>query len=197
MVFFIGSSFTVMSSILFTLYYLAKCPDVQEKAYNEVYTELGQNTAYKYFNNLEYLKLVIREVQRITNAGTLVVRSAEKDMEIAGHSISAGTRIIIPLNVINHDLRIYTDPSKFNPETERFSEENKPRMPHIPNITFGFGKRMCPGMHMAKVELLVGIAVILRSLKLELRPGHPNVSRFYAVSVLPDSEIVVQVTPRQ
>ena len=184
-----------MNSILFTLYYLARYPDVQEKAYNEVYTELGQNTAYKYFNNLEYLKLVIREVQRITNAGTLVVRSTEKDMVIAGHSISAGTRVIIPLNVINHDPRIYTDPSGFN--SERFSDENKPRMPHIPNITFGFGKRMCPGMHMAKVELLVGIAVILRRMKLELRPGHPNVSRFYAVSVLPDSEIVVQVTPRQ
>ena len=31
LVFFIGSSFTVMNSILFTLYYLARYPDVQEK----------------------------------------------------------------------------------------------------------------------------------------------------------------------
>ena len=196
LLFFIGSFHNVINSIYFTLYYLAKHPDIQERVYSEIREHLGADYRNDFadFNKLQYLTQVIKEAQRITNMGILVLRTMAKDMEIDGHLVKEGTRVIIPFKMINSDPKIFTNPDEFNPD--RFSEEERPKIPNMSNFTFGFGRRICPGIHITKVELLVGVAVILRSLKLELLPGHADVGPEYSVTVNPDKDIVLKATPR-
>jgi cytochrome P450 family 4 len=60
---------TTASGIAFTLYNIAKYPDVQQKAFSEIRTVLGDNVTrpvdMKDLNELSYLELVIKETLRL------------------------------------------------------------------------------------------------------------------------------------
>ena len=46
-----------------------------------------------------------------------------------------------------HDPSVYRDPTVFDPE--RFNAELNPLPPDPLDWAFGFGKRICPGAHLA------------------------------------------------
>lgn len=54
------------------------------------------------------------------------------------------------------DPEIFPDGESFKPE--RFLETNDPRLINYKFGCFGFGRRMCPGMHVALQGLFIGIA---------------------------------------
>ena len=62
-----------------------------------------------------------------------------------------------------HDPKVYTSPDEFNPD--RFIATcSKPaeRDPH--DIVFGFGRRTCPGRHVADASVFLSVASILATL---------------------------------
>ena len=62
-----------------------------------------------------------------------------------------------------HDPKVYTSPDEFNPD--RFiATASKPaeRDPH--DIVFGFGRRTCPGRHVADASVFLSVASILATL---------------------------------
>lgn len=66
-----------------------------------------------------------------------------------------------------HDERIYSDPSKFQPE--RFLTQEGKLNPDVPDPTpaFGFGRRVCPGMYMAADSVWIACAMILWAFDME------------------------------
>ena len=64
-----------------------------------------------------------------------------------------------------HDPKVYPDPDTFNPD--RFiAADGKParRDPH--EIVFGFGRRACPGKHVADATLFISVSSILATLQI-------------------------------
>lgn len=57
--------------------------------------------------------------------------------------IEKGTPVLIPLAGIHYDERYYPDPQKYDPE--RFSDENKDKIPQFAYMPFGAGPRVCIG----------------------------------------------------
>ena len=57
-----------------------------------------------------------------------------------------------------HDPVMFPDPDKFDPK--RFLDAKDPRLVDF-DLPFGFGRRVCPGMHLARNSLFIEIARIL------------------------------------
>lgn len=57
--------------------------------------------------------------------------------------IEKGTRVLIPAYGLHHDPDYFPDPDKFDPD--RFSEENKGKIPSYAYLPFGDGPRNCIG----------------------------------------------------
>ncbi|CAE6486506.1 unnamed protein product [Rhizoctonia solani] len=127
------------------------------KAQAEVDKVIGQDRLPEMSDreSLPYVECVLREVLRwqpVTPTG--VPHACTEDDEYRGYSIPKGAIVIGNLWAINYDESVYHKPEQFNPD--RFLDPQVPKPP-----AFGFGRRSCPGMHLAESTLFITIATML------------------------------------
>lgn len=108
------------------------------------------------------LPRAIEETVRWEPPVTMVNRVATKDTEIGGCPVSAGTSIHLVTASANRDESHFEG-------GDRFDLDRDSRQPHL---GFGWGRHLCLGMHLARLELRVGIEAILDRLpNLRLDPS--------------------------
>ena len=83
--------FQTSNSLCFTLYLLAKHPEVQERLAEEVRQVLGSRTpTYDDFERMPYMRAVLKESLRMFPVVTMNVRVLENDLEVNGYHIRKG-----------------------------------------------------------------------------------------------------------
>lgn len=70
---------------------------------------------------------------------------------------------------MTHDPEVYPNPDKFDPD--RFGGQDS-EMSKVYDIVFGFGRRVCPGLHFAQGTLFAVVATALATC--EVLPGVDN-----------------------
>jgi cytochrome P450 len=106
---------------------------------------------------------VIEETLRWETSVTMVSRVSAKDTEIAGCPVKAGSPIGVLTGSANHDPDRFEDPTKWR--------LGRPVQHHV---AFGTGPHQCLGMHLARLELRVGLDRILDRLpNLRIDPDQP------------------------
>jgi len=60
------------------------------------------------------------------------------------------------------DDSVYADPLKFNPD--RYLPQPAGNKEPYPGVVFGWGRRICPGRHLADTSLWIAIASVLATL---------------------------------
>ncbi|KAJ7032278.1 cytochrome P450 [Mycena alexandri] len=154
---------TVLST--FVLAMLAN-PEAQKKAQAEIDSVTGQ-TRLPDFNDqdaLPYVSALVKEVLRWRPATPIgVPHFLPVEDEYRGFRIPANSIVIGNAWAILQDEAMYPDPLAFKPE--RFLLDGKPN-PHVrePQAVFGFGRRICPGRHMAAESVWMSVASILAAL---------------------------------
>ncbi|PSN29879.1 Cytochrome P450 6j1, partial [Blattella germanica] len=139
----------VMSSVRFsfTLYELALNPDIQKRVRDEVKEVLDKNNnevTYDVVQEMKYLDMVLCETMRRHPSIPTVDRRCREDWSHpSGVKLRAGTPVYIPIYALHHDPLYFPNPEKFDPE--RFTDENKQKIPHFAYMPFGEGPRSCPG----------------------------------------------------
>ena len=93
---------------------------------------------------------VIEETLRWETSVTMVSRIAVKDTEVSGCPIHAGSPVGVLTGSANRDEDRWDDASEW--------KLGRPAQHHI---AFGTGPHQCLGMHLARLELRVGLDVIL------------------------------------
>ena len=105
-------------------------------------------------------------------------RSVVSDMEFHGANMRAGDMVLLPLNLADRDETAFADALKVD-----FTREN------LRHLSFGSGAHLCPGMHLARIELNVFLEEWLKIIPdFELDAGSPPVTRggiILAVESLP------------
>ena len=79
-------------------------------------------------------------------------RVATEDIEIGGQTIKAGEGIIIDLSPANWDAAAFPDPERLDlrrPDADK-------------NLAFGYGRHQCVGQQLARAELQIVFATLLR-----------------------------------
>ena len=99
------------------------------------------------------LPAVIEETLRWETSVTQVSRVATADTEIAGCPVEAGAPVSVITGSANHDEDRYEAPEDWRID--------RPPQNHV---AFGTGQHQCLGMHLARLELRVGLDEILTRL---------------------------------
>ncbi|KAJ7448564.1 cytochrome P450 [Mycena latifolia] len=165
-------------------------PEAQLKAQAEIdsVVQKGHLPDFDDEASLPYVSAVVKEVLRwrpVTPIG--VPHFLPVEDEYRGYRIPAGSIIIanawailhdeaIPPNALNffsealHVQRMYPDPYTFNPE--RFLLNGKPN-PAVksPDAAFGYGRRVCPGRHLATSSVWITVASILATFNITKAVG--------------------------
>lgn len=133
---------------------LADNPQVQKKLFEEclaVKKELnGSKLDYDIVNKMKYMDMVVQETMRKWALASVTDRVCSEDYTLTDEhdnkifDFKKGDRIWLPLIGLMSDERHFPNPQQYDPE--RFSEENKDKIPPFAYIPFGVGPRNCIGM---------------------------------------------------
>ncbi|KAJ3568360.1 hypothetical protein NP233_g5767 [Leucocoprinus birnbaumii] len=140
-------------------------PDVQRKAQEEVDSVVGDRLPeFADMPQLLYLSAVIKEALRWNPATPLGVPHMTSDQDVyMGYYIPKNCTVIANAYSMLHDEDFYSDADEFKPE--RFITNDGHLRQDIPDpelvATFGFGRRVCPGSHVARSMLYITAATIL------------------------------------
>jgi cytochrome P450 len=114
----------------------------------------------------EYLTAVVNETLRVRPVVPIVVRMLQRELEVGGYRLPAGTRVVPSIFLVNRSARVYEDPREFRPE--RFLEAAPETFSWIP---FGGGIRRCIGASFALLEMKVMLRTMLGELQPRLADG--------------------------
>lgn len=191
MILFAAGHETTANALSFTLFLLAKHPEVQEKLYREV-REIVSADEYiiDQFKNLSYTKSVIEESMRIYPPAYFIDREAIEDDQIDLVELGKGSLVLMSVFELHRHSDFWIDPEKFSPE--RF-EENSTKDYASYYYPFGAGPRMCIGNNFAMYEMMITIAKIIA--KYKLSTPLENVGINPLISLKPE-EVPVRFTIR-
>ncbi|KDQ52240.1 hypothetical protein JAAARDRAFT_40360 [Jaapia argillacea MUCL 33604] len=163
-----GGADTSVSTIHSFFLAMVLYPEVQKKAQAEIDRVVGNDRLPTYSDreNLPYVEAIISEVLRWKPVAPLgLPHRVMKDDVHAGYHIPKDSIIIANIWQFLHDPRSYHDPEEFNPErflpTGTRAPEPDPR-----TVCFGFGRRTCPGIHLAEASVYLFCARALATLNI-------------------------------
>ncbi|KAH6838124.1 hypothetical protein C2S53_001215 [Perilla frutescens var. hirtella] len=138
-------------------------PRVLKRAQDEVREvfDSKKNVNESYFDELKYLKLVIKEtLRRHPPAPLLLPRESRERCEINGFEIPAGTRVLVNVWAMGRDPEYWEDPESFKPErfVEKAVDFKGNSYEYIP---FGAGRKMCPGITFGLANVEMPLAMFL------------------------------------
>ncbi|XP_071610663.1 cytochrome P450 1A4-like [Heliangelus exortis] len=171
-----GAGFdTVSTALSWGLMYAALYPDIQKKIQEELDQTIGQERRPRLSDrgSLPYLEAFILETFRHSSFLPFTIpHSTTKDTVLNGYYIPKGTCVFVNQWQVNHDEKLWKDPSAFNPE--RFlnaarTEISKAESEKV--LVFGLGKRRCVGETIGRWEVFLFLASVLQQLEFSLHPG--------------------------
>ncbi|CAF1093630.1 unnamed protein product [Adineta steineri] len=166
LVFLLAGYETTSTLMSFFFYVMVTEPEIQEKVYQEIQQEIGDNEIKPdNINQLHYLDMVVNETLRMYPPVIRFDRVASNDYKLGDYQILKGFIISVPVYPIHHDPIVWPDPEKFIPE--RFSSTEKAKRHPMAYLPFGDGPRNCIGMRFALLEAKIAIVKALRVVEIQ------------------------------
>ncbi|KAJ4830071.1 hypothetical protein Tsubulata_809278 [Turnera subulata] len=146
----VGATDTTTVTVTWGLALLLNNATTLRKGQEELDAQVGRERLVNEsdIDNLPYFQSTVKEILRLYPAGALASREFTAGCTVGGYDISPGTRLLVNLNKIQRDPRIWSDPLEFKPE--RFLTTHKEfdvKGQNFELIPFGAGRRICPGMN--------------------------------------------------
>ncbi|EIM88804.1 cytochrome P450 [Stereum hirsutum FP-91666 SS1] len=154
---FYGAGADTSVSVIYS-YFLATTlyPEVEKKAHAEIDSVIGRDRlpGYEDRASLPYVNAICKELLRWLPIVPLAVpHRATRDIIFDDYSIPEGSLVMANCWKFLHDPDVYRDPFTFNPD--RFMGPEPEQDPA--DFCFGFGRRVCPGTHLADASIYIAI----------------------------------------
>ncbi|NXX74084.1 CP1A4 protein, partial [Urocolius indicus] len=171
-----GAGFdTVTTALSWSCMYAALHPDIQKKIQEELDQTIGWERRPRLSDRgaLPYTEAFILEVFRHYSFLPFTIpHSTTKTTVLNGYYIPKDTCVFINQWQVNHDEKLWKDPSAFKPE--RFLSATGTEISRTESdkvMSFGLGKRRCIGESIGRWEVFLFLASILQQLEISLQPG--------------------------
>ncbi|KAH7320412.1 cytochrome P450 [Rhizoctonia solani] len=148
---FAAGSNTSVSALRTFILAMAMHPDIQAKAQAEIDSVIGTRLPeLADQDSLPYVQCIVKEAMRWKITLPLALPHAcTQDDTYKGYHIPKGAIV-----ALSNNPDTYPDPERFNPD--RFLDPSVPEAP-----SFGFGRRICPGLHHAEAVIFITAAGLL------------------------------------
>ena len=172
--FYLAGHETTAKALTWTLYLLARSPEWTTELEREIERVTGGAAIRaEHVDKLVNVQQVLKESMRLYPPVPMMSRQAVADAHIDGHSIRAGTSILMPIYAIHRHARRWHRPDEFDPA--RFSPDKESAIPRYQYMPFGAGPRVCIGMPFAMIEATVMLATFVRRARFALaRAAEPT-----------------------
>ncbi|GBC24074.2 cytochrome P450 [Rhizophagus irregularis DAOM 181602=DAOM 197198] len=166
---------TTTTALSVSLYFLAKYPEMQEKARAEVIRILGNEPiipSLDQLKELKYVNAIIKETLR-THPPTpiLTVRRLKKPIKVGSYILPINSTCMINTWKIHRDPKYWENPNQYNPERFLSSDEKRDKFAWIP---FSAGPRNCVGQNLTLLQQRVVLSMFLLRYKWVLPENNVN-----------------------
>lgn len=206
-----AGSDTTSSTIYAFVQAMLLFPEVQAKAKAEIERVVGGDRLPTMDDekDLQYIRGIMKESLRWMPTTILgaVPHGVTKDDTYMGYTIPAGAGVLHNVYTINMDEKRFPNPRQFYPE--RYAEDFQslgesaanPDASKRDQFTFGAGRRICPGIHVAERSLFLAISRILWGFDIKPKKDAqgkdilPDPERYTQGFVCMPEEFVVDIKP--
>lgn len=208
----VGSETTssMMQSIIKVL---AMHPEAQKKAQEELDRVVGPSRlpTWEDSSSLPYIRALIKELHRFAPLLYIGVPHASTE-EISYKGLTIPKTILLPnAFALSRDPERYADPDAFAPERflgddlDAFTSAKQGDFLKRDHINYGWGRRLCQGIHLAENSLYMQVSRVLWAFDIATIPGEPPLNihekdggfikkpKAFRVSITPRSDEAVQV----
>ncbi|XP_022097114.1 cytochrome P450 4F4-like isoform X2 [Acanthaster planci] len=166
---------TTASGLTWMLYAMATHPEHQRKVQEEIDEVMSgresEDVGWDDLGKLKYMVQCLKESMRMYPPVPFIMRVLERDVEIDGKILPAGTNLDMAIYCLHHNPQVWTDHMTFDPD--RFSPDNIQKIDPFSYLPFAAGPRNCIGQNFALNEEKVILVRLLRRYTIQLDPSHP------------------------
>nr|XP_034307414.1 probable cytochrome P450 CYP44 [Crassostrea gigas] len=186
---------STVPTLIFAMYCLAKNPEVQQKAYEEIQEVLKDDEPItgEHITRMPYLKACVKESQRIMPIGLEKKRILKKDLILGGYFVPEGTTVELAPYVHYKSPEYFVEPDRFLPERWLRDGSALNIHPYV-LIPFGHGPRMCAGRRFAEQELYVMLSKMVKNFSLEYSS---DLDMKFQMLMIPDKPVTFTFKDRQ
>ncbi|XP_066367494.1 cytochrome P450 90D2-like [Miscanthus floridulus] len=167
--FMIPAEDSVPVLITLAVKYLSECPLALQQLEEENMElkrqkpDTGETLEWTDYMSLTFTQHVITETLRMGNIINGIMRKAVRDVEVRGHLIPKGWRVLVYFRAVHLDAAVHDDPHAFNPW--RWKERADVVMSSSGFTPFGGGQRLCPGLDLARLEASIFLHHLVTSFR--------------------------------
>lgn len=189
---------TTAHTLAWTMQFLAEDMGLQDRLYAEAVTTLGPDRVCASHEGLQALGLfesTALEATRFKPIIPLMFMEAATDVELGDIAVPEGTGVFFLLRPSMLDERRFGCPHRF--VAERFTSGHGDVEPHDGRAyaQFGAGPRVCPGRHLANVELRLVLSMLARNFRMRLACAPGAIEEVAGFTMMP-SAMPVLLEPR-
>ncbi|KDR68804.1 hypothetical protein GALMADRAFT_231128 [Galerina marginata CBS 339.88] len=163
---YVGGGDTTVSALKSFVLLVALHPDIQKRAQEDIDSITPNRLpTHDDFDSLPFIRAIVKETLRWAPVAPLgIPHRVIRDDIYENYFIPKGSRVIANIWAITHAEELYPNPGAFDPS--RYLPGDHKFQPDPFKFVFGFGRRVCPGAHLAEMSLFLNMASILAVFKI-------------------------------
>jgi cytochrome P450 len=166
---FLAGHETTANALSWTLYQLARQPEVERELHREIDGVLaGRKPGPDDYPRLPYTEMVLAESMRLYPPAWAIGRYTTAAVEIGGWMLPPKSLALLSPWIGHRDERFWPEPERFDPL--RFTAEAKAARPKMAYFPFGGGPRLCIGEGFAWMEGVLMLATVAQRWRFERGP---------------------------
>jgi cytochrome P450 len=195
---------TTATSIAWALFFLGTDDALQARVAAQARQVLGGSAvcpSYGAMRELDLCEAVCTEASRLHPVAPYMSLEPLEEVRLQGVRLAAGTKMFMLHRPAMMDPDNYADPERYDPDRwlhdHRHEDAASERGAHEPRayLQFGAGPRVCPGRHLAAVEMRLVVSMLTANFTAQLATNPADIREVCTFTVVP-SEMPMRLALR-
>lgn len=188
---------TTAHSLAWTIFHLCADPALQDQLAEQAGRVMGRDAvcpAYPLLQQFDLFEAAVNEAQRLNPVVAMLSFTPTSATVVDDVALPPDCIVYVVSRPDMADASNFSDPQRFAPHRwleRRNGAAHEPRA----FLQFGAGPRVCPGRHLAAVQMRLVLSTILNSFHMELACAPDSIEEMNAFTVMP-SRMPVRLRPR-
>lgn len=180
---------TTSNSLAWTMMYLAADRPLQQRMHERALDRLGEHAvcpSHECLHGLDDFEPLALEALRLKPVVPFNSFTSLHHTVLDGVDLPPGTKLFFLKRPAMLDPANFDHPETYDPDRWR-RERGTPGVVHEPRafVQFGAGPRVCPGRHLANLEMRLVLSMLLRNFEVELACDPASIEEVNAFTMMP------------